>query len=54
MTTSNLSLSPVDAEVIKTLEMSDAEIGAAYGVPMNLLNKSDKTATYASAEQFKV
>jgi HK97 family phage portal protein len=52
VTTSNLSLSPVDAEVIKTLEMSDAEIGAAYGVPMNLLNKTDKTATYASAEQF--
>jgi len=47
-----LSLTPVDAEVIKTLEMSDAEIGAAYGVPMNLLNKTDKTATYASAEQF--
>lgn len=52
MAVAPLSLTPVDAEIIKTLDMTDAEIGAAYGVPMNLLNKSDKTATYASAEQF--
>lgn len=50
--TENISVSPGDAELIKTLELTDAEIGAAYGVPMNLLNKTDKTATYASAEQF--
>jgi HK97 family phage portal protein len=47
-----LSITPSDAELVPLLDMSEADIAAAFGVPMNLLNRTDKTATYASAEQF--
>jgi HK97 family phage portal protein len=49
-----VSLSPADAQLIETAGMSVAEIAAAYGVPMNLLNITDKTSTYASAEWFDI
>lgn len=47
-----ISLSPVDAQLMEALKMDSADIAAAYGVPLNLLNMGDKAATYASAEQF--
>jgi HK97 family phage portal protein len=52
MKVEGISLSPADAQLIETMRMSDADIAAAYGVPLNLLNQTDKSATYASAEQF--
>lgn len=47
-----ISLPPADALYIDSSKMSDAQIAAIYGVPLNLLAQSDKSATYASAEQF--
>ena len=45
-------VSPADAQWMETKKMSVSEIAAIYGVPLNLLGQADKTATYASAEQF--
>ena len=45
-------INPADAQWMETKKMSVSEIAAIYGVPLNLLGQADKTATYASAEQF--
>jgi HK97 family phage portal protein len=47
-----LSITPADAQLMESMKMDMADIAAAYGVPLNLLNQTDKSATYASAEQF--
>lgn len=47
-----ISLSLADAQYIDSRKMSVAEIASTWGVPLNLLAQSDKSATYASAEQF--
>lgn len=50
---SAISVSPDDAQYIETRKLSTAEIaGAIYGVPLNMLGLPDKSATYASSEQF--
>jgi len=49
----SISIAPDDAQYIETRKFSVAEIaGMLYGVPANMLGHSDKTATYASAEEF--
>lgn len=48
----SISISPDDAQYIETMKQLNAEFSAIYGVPLNLLEQADKTATYASAEQF--
>jgi HK97 family phage portal protein len=48
-----ISVPPDDAQYIETRKLSITEIaGMIYGVPANMLGHTDKTATYASAEQF--
>jgi HK97 family phage portal protein len=49
-----IGLPPEEAQFIETSKMSVADIACIYGVPLNKLNQSDKTATYASAEQFSL
>jgi HK97 family phage portal protein len=50
-----ISVPPDDAQYILTRQLSTAEIaGAIYGVPLNMLGHTDKTASYASAEQFDI
>lgn len=49
-----IAISPDDAQFIETTKMNVADIAAIYGVPLNMLGHSDKTATYASAEQFDI
>jgi HK97 family phage portal protein len=47
-----LSITPADAKLLEMLGMDNADIAAAYGVPLMLLNRNDAPPTYASAEQF--
>ena len=48
-----VQMSNDEAQFIETRKMSVEEIaGGIFGVPLNLIGQSDKTATYASAEQF--
>lgn len=54
MTYKPISISPNDAQYIETKKMNASDICAVYGVPLNMLGQSDKTATYASAEQFQI
>lgn len=50
-----ISIAPNDAQYIETKKLNAGEIaGAIYGVPLNKIGLSDKTATYASAEQFAI
>jgi len=50
-----ISIAPEEAQYIETRKFSVEEIaGGIFGVPLNLLGQSDKTATYASAEQFDI
>jgi len=50
-----ISVAPEEAQYIETMRFTVEEIaGAIYGVPLNLIGQSDKTATYASAEQFDI
>lgn len=50
----NIGVPPGDAQFVETAHLTAADIACAYGVPMNKLAQSDKTATYASAEQFSL
>jgi HK97 family phage portal protein len=53
MKVTTLTVPPDDAQYIETRKLSITEIaGMIYGVPANMLGHTDKTATYASAEQF--
>jgi HK97 family phage portal protein len=49
-----VSVSPEDAQYNETMMQLNAEFAGIFGVPLNLLDQTDKTATYASAEQFSI
>jgi HK97 family phage portal protein len=49
-----VSVSPEDAQYNETMLQLNAEFAGIFGVPLNLLDQTDKTATYASAEQFSI
>jgi HK97 family phage portal protein len=46
-----LNSNPKDSQYIEGRELNTADIANITGVPVDLLNSSDKTSTYASAEQ---
>jgi HK97 family phage portal protein len=54
MTYKQISISPDDAQYIETRKLNAADIAGIFGVPENMLAHTDKTATYASAEQFDI
>jgi hypothetical protein len=50
-----ISISPEDAQYLETRKLNASSIaGEIFGVPLNMLGHTDKTATYASAEQFDI
>jgi HK97 family phage portal protein len=50
-----LGVPPDEAQYIQTRNFSIEEIaGGIFGVPLNLIGHTDKTATYASAEHFDI
>jgi HK97 family phage portal protein len=50
-----ISISPEDAQYLETRKLNSSSIaGEIFGVPLNMLGHTDKTATYASAEQFDI
>lgn len=49
-----ITISPDDAQYIETRKLNASDITGIYGVPANMLGHTDKTATYASAEQFDI
>lgn len=50
-----ISNTPEEGQYIETRNLSIEEIaGSIYGVPLNLIGHTDKTATYASAEHFDI
>ena len=49
-----VSVTPDDAQYNETMLQLNAEFAGIFGVPLNLLDQTDKTATYASAEQFSI
>jgi len=51
---SPIGVPPEDAQFVETSKLNAADIACFYGVPLNKLAQSDKTATYASAEQFSL
>ena len=50
-----ISINPDDAQYLETRKLNASSIaGEIFGVPLNMLGHTDKTATYASAEQFDI
>ena len=49
-----LTISNEDAQFIQTKSMTIADIGRIFNVSLDMLNESDKAATYASVEQFGI
>lgn len=49
-----IGVPPEDAQFVETAKLNTADIACLYGVPLNKLAQSDKSATYASAEQFSL
>ncbi len=54
MTYESIGIPPEDAQFVDTAKLNAAEVASLYGVPANMLGHTDKTATYASAEQFDI
>lgn len=50
----SVSANPEEAQYNETIQQLNAEFAGLFGVPLNLIDQTDKTATYASAEQFDI
>lgn len=49
-----LTISNEDAQFMQTTQMTIAAIGRIFGVSLDMLDETDKAATYASVEQFSI
>jgi HK97 family phage portal protein len=49
-----LGVKPVDAQLLDLMKLSDMQIISMFGVPPHLVGMGDKSATYASVEQFNL
>jgi len=49
-----ISSTPEEAQYNDTIKQLNAEFAGIYGIPLNMLDQTDKTATFASAEQFDI
>lgn len=54
MTIEKLTATNEDAQFIQTKSMTIADIGRIFNVSLDMLNETDKAATYASVEQFGI
>lgn len=49
-----LGVNPTDAQLLESRKFSRIEICSIFGVPPHLIGETEKTATYASVEQFNI
>ena len=49
-----ISSTPEEAQYNETIKQLNAEFAGIFGIPLNMLDQTDKTATFASAEQFDI
>jgi HK97 family phage portal protein len=54
LTYKEIGVSPVDAQLLDARKFSRIEICSIFGVPPHLIGETEKTATYASVEQFNI
>jgi HK97 family phage portal protein len=54
VTIKELGVKPVDQQLLDARKFSRIEICSIFGVPPHLIGETEKTATYASVEQFNI
>jgi HK97 family phage portal protein len=54
VTIKELGVKPIDQQLLDAMKFSRIEICSAFGVPPHLIGETEKTATYASVEQFNI
>jgi len=54
LTIKELGVKPIDAQLLDSRKFSRIEICSIFGVPPHLIGETEKTATYASVEQFNI
>lgn len=54
MTVKELGMKPSDAQLLDARKFGRIEICSMFGVPPHLIGETEKTATYASVEQFNI
>lgn len=54
ITVKELGVKPIDQQLLDARKFSDQQIASIFPVPMHMLGSPEKTATYASVEQFNI
>jgi len=54
ITIKELGIKPIDQQLLDARKFSRIEICSIFGVPPHLIGETEKTATYASVEQFNI
>jgi HK97 family phage portal protein len=54
VTIKELGIKPIDQQLLDARKFSRIEICSIFGVPPHLIGETEKTATYASVEQFNI
>lgn len=49
-----IGVKPIDQQLLDARKYSDAQIASIFPIPMHMLGAAEKTATYASVEQFNI
>jgi HK97 family phage portal protein len=54
MSIKELGVNPQDSQLVESRKLSRIDICSVFGVPPHLIGETEKTATYASVEQFNI
>lgn len=54
VTIKEIGVKPIDQELLDAMKFSRIKICSIFGVPPHLIGETEKTATYASVEQFNI
>jgi HK97 family phage portal protein len=54
LTFKEIGVKPSDAQLLDSRKFSRIEVASIFGVPPHLIGETEKTATYASVEQFNI
>jgi len=54
LTYKEIGVKPIDAQLLDSRKFSRIEVASIFGVPPHLIGETEKTATYASVEQFNI
>ena len=54
VTIKELGVKPIDAQMLDAMKFSRIDCCSIFGVPPHLIGETEKTATYASVEQFNI